>query len=74
MAIGPSVLMFPLLAAVLQPALAQNSPPVSSLTTGTKIVILDVVVTDSKQKPVHNLGASDFTVLENNAPQHIKSF
>jgi VWFA-related protein len=75
MAIGPNVVMFPLLAAIiLQPVFAQDSPPVSSLTTGTKIVILDVVVTDSKQKPVHYLSASDFTVLENNAPQRIKSF
>jgi VWFA-related protein len=75
MAIGPNVVMFPLLAAIiLQPFFAQDSPPVSSLTTGTKIVILDVVVTDSKQKPVHNLSVSDFTVLENNAQQRIKSF
>jgi VWFA-related protein len=74
MAIGPSVLMFSLLAAFIQPALAQNAPPVPSLTTGTQLVTLDVVVTDSKQNPVHNLSASDFTVLDNNAPQRIKSF
>ena len=74
MASGPIVVMFLLLAAALQPALAQTSPPAASLTTGTKIVILDVVVTDSKQNPVHNLSASDFTVFEDNAPQHIKSF
>jgi VWFA-related protein len=76
MAIGPNVVMFTLLAAtVLQPALAQDSSRVSSsLKTGTQLVVLDVVVTDSKQKPVHNLSASDFTVLENNAPQRIKSF
>jgi VWFA-related protein len=42
--------------------------------TGTQLVILDVVVTDGKQNPVHHLGASDFTVLENNKPERIKSF
>jgi VWFA-related protein len=76
MAIGPNVVIFTLLAAtILQPALAQDSPRASSsLKTGTQLVVLDVVVTDSKQNPVHNLSASDFTVLENNAPQRIKSF
>jgi VWFA-related protein len=68
-------LLLTLLAAVgLQPALAQSSPPAATLKTGTQLVILDVVVTDNKQKPVHNLTASDFTVLENNVPEHIKSF
>ncbi|MGF7180041.1 VWA domain-containing protein [Tunturiibacter psychrotolerans] len=76
MAIGPSVAIFTLLAAaVLQPALAQDSPRVSSsLKTGTQLVVLDVVVTDSKQNPVHSLSASDFTVFENNTTQRIKSF
>jgi VWFA-related protein len=63
-----------LAAAGLQPALAQSSPPAATLKTGTQLVILDVVVTDNKQNPVHNLTASDFTVLENNVPEHIKSF
>jgi VWFA-related protein len=64
-----------LLAAVVLPqAIAQNPPTVSSLTTGTKLVIVDVVVTDGKQNPVHNLTASDFTVFENGAPERIKSF
>lgn len=61
-----------LAAATFQPALPQTSSP--TFTTGTKLVIVDVVVTDNKQKPVHNLTASDFTVLENNVPEHIKSF
>jgi VWFA-related protein len=71
MPIRPTLLA--LLAAVtFQPALPQTSSP--SLTTGTKLVVVDVVVTDNKQNPVHNLTASDFTVLENNVPEHIKSF
>jgi VWFA-related protein len=71
MPIRPTLLAF-LTAAIFQPALPQTFPP--SLTTGTKLVIVDVVVTDNKQNPVHNLTASDFTVLENNVPEHIKSF
>jgi VWFA-related protein len=71
MPIRPTLLA--LLAAItFQPALPQTSSP--SLTTGTKLVVVDVVVTDNKQNPVHNLTASDFTVLENNVPEHIKSF
>jgi VWFA-related protein len=61
-----------LLAVTFQPALPQASSP--SLTARTQLVIVDVVVTDNKQNPVHNLAASDFTVLENNVPKHIKSF
>ena len=71
MPIRPTLLA--LLAAVtFQPALPQTSSP--SLTTGTQLVVVDVVVTDNKQNPVHNLTASDFTVLENNVPEHINSF
>ena len=36
--------------------------------------MVDVVVTDKNQKPIHNLKPSDFTVLEANAPQTIKNF
>jgi VWFA-related protein len=61
-----------LLAATFQPALPQTSSP--PLKARTQLVIVDVVVTDNKQNPVHNLTASDFTVLENNVPEHIKSF
>jgi VWFA-related protein len=61
-----------LLAVIFQPTLSQTSSP--SLKARTQLVIVDVVVTDSKQNPVHNLSASDFAVLENNAPQRIKSF
>ncbi|WP_158944218.1 VWA domain-containing protein [Granulicella sp. S190] len=61
-----------LLAATFQPDLPQRSSP--SLKAQTQLVIVDVVVTDNKQNPVHNLTASDFTVLENNVPEHIKSF
>lgn len=45
-----------------------------TLRTGTQLVIVDVVVTDSHQNPIHNLKASDFTVLEKNSPQQIRNF
>ncbi len=40
----------------------------------TNLVVVDVVVTDSKHNPVHGLKASDFTLLENNKPQQIRNF
>jgi hypothetical protein len=61
-----------LLVLILHPALPQTSSPL--LKAGTQLVIVDVVVTDNNQNPVHNLTASDFTVLENNVPEHIESF
>ncbi len=55
---------------------ASQQPPSSGITlhAGTQLVIVDVVVTDSHQEPVHNLKASDFTLLERNLPQQIKNF
>ncbi len=54
----------------------QSQPPQSGVTlhTGARLVIVDVVVTDGHQNPVHNLTASDFTLLEKNVPQHIQHF
>jgi VWFA-related protein len=48
--------------------------PITTLKANAQLVVVDVIVTDSKQAPVHNLQGSDFTVLENNATQHISSF
>ena len=50
-------------------------PPTQTPTiqANTKLVILDVVVTDNGI-PVHNLKASDFTIDEDKSPQTIKSF
>jgi VWFA-related protein len=52
----------------------QPSNSAVTLHSGTQLVIVDVVVTDSQQNPVHNLKASDFTLLEKNVPQQIKNF
>jgi VWFA-related protein len=58
-----------------QPAPPRNSQaPIQTLKAAAQLVIVDVVVTDSKQTPIHGLKASDFTVLENNAPQQITNF
>jgi VWFA-related protein len=55
------------------PAQSQSSP-VSTLKAKAQLVVVDVLVTDSKQQPIHNLKASDFTVTENNSPQQIVAF
>ena len=59
----------------------QSGPPkqtsqsaVATLHSGTQLVIVDVVVTDKNQKPVHGLKASDFTLTEEYVPQVVKHF
>src|SRR5262245_28952483 len=41
---------------------------------GVNLVTLDVAVTDKRRRPIHNLTAKDFTVLEDGVPQRIESF
>ena len=50
------------------------APSGITLKTATRLVVVDVVVTDSKDQPVHNLKQSDFSVFESNNPQTIRSF
>ena len=59
-----------------QPPATQQPPQsgVATLRAGTQLVVVDVVVTDKNQKPVHGLKASDFTLTEESAPQTIKHF
>jgi VWFA-related protein len=40
----------------------------------TRIVPLDIVVTDSKGRPVHGLGRDAFSVTENDVPQKVRYF
>jgi VWFA-related protein len=48
---------------------------VTTLKLSTRIVVLDVVVTDKKGNVVTtNLGKDDFTIVEDKAPQVIRSF
>jgi VWFA-related protein len=63
--------------AAQQPAPATPQPSqsgVATLRAGTQLVVVDVVVTDKNQKPVHGLKASDFTLSEENVPQAVKHF
>jgi hypothetical protein len=59
-------------------AASQASPPqnasVTTLTATARLVLLDVVVTDAKGKPVKGMKASDFTLLEDGAAQALSSF
>lgn len=60
------------------PSSAATSQPsskgVATLHSSTQLVIVDVVVTDKNQKPVHGLKESDFTLSEENVPQALKHF
>jgi VWFA-related protein len=63
--------------AAQQPAANRPQPSqsgVATLRAGTQLVIVDVVVTDKNQKPVHGLKASDFIITEENVPQVVKHF
>src|ERR1700722_9980054 len=68
----PRLLLLPLALCLAAPA--QTPQPIPTLKAHTQLVIVDVVVTDSHQNPVHNLKATDFTLLENKDPQQIKTF
>ncbi|HEY2912418.1 MAG TPA: VWA domain-containing protein [Candidatus Angelobacter sp.] len=45
-----------------------------TLRTNTRLVVVDVVATDSKGQPVTDLKAAGFTVLEDGKPQKISGF
>lgn len=65
----------PSLNAPAQPPQPQSqSSPVSTLKASAQLVVVDVIVTDSKQQPIHNLKTEDFSILENNSPQQVFSF
>jgi VWFA-related protein len=62
---------------VFQPLAHSQTPAPATAPTikaRAQIVIVDVVVTDKNQNPVHNLKQSDFNVLENSTPQTISHF
>lgn len=52
----------------------QTSDGVATMHVSSNMVVIDVVVTDSKQNPIHGLKASDFTLMENGKPQSISHF
>lgn len=74
------ILIWLLLTAVAAFAQANQSStqpddqPKTTLKASTRLVIVDVVATDSKGVPVPDLESIDFAVLENGAPQKISNF
>jgi VWFA-related protein len=52
----------------------QPGANITTLHSRSDLVIVDVVVTDKNQNPIRDLNASDFTLLEDNKPQQLKSF
>src|SRR5690349_6304402 len=62
-----------LLVSVTQPAAVAQKRE-ESLRIGVNVVTLDIAVTDKRRRPVSNLTAKDFTVLEDGVPQRIESF
>ncbi|HEY6348439.1 MAG TPA: VWA domain-containing protein [Candidatus Angelobacter sp.] len=56
------------------PSSPQDEQSKTVLKTNTRLVIVDVVATDSKGSPVSGLESIDFTVIENGAPQKISEF
>lgn len=74
--IGPLVTV--LLAAPVAPVSSDARPKAGqsqpTFRTGVDVVRLDVSVLDSKRRPVRNLTAADFTVLEEGEPRSILAF
>ncbi len=78
------LLLSALISPVLSPVLAQSpsnqqtppsgSAPITTLRANTKLVVVDVIVTDKNGQPVHDLKAPDFTLLENRTPQTFRAF
>jgi VWFA-related protein len=52
----------------------QDAPSIPTLRANTRLVVVDVVATDSKGNPVSDLKAEDFTVLEDGKPQKLSAF
>ncbi|HWF04070.1 MAG TPA: VWA domain-containing protein, partial [Candidatus Angelobacter sp.] len=52
----------------------QDSPSIPVLRANTRLVVVDVVATNSKGEAVPDLKAEDFTVLEDGKPQKISAF
>lgn len=66
-----SLLAAPLCA---QDSAASEQGPITTLRSTTRMVVLDVVVTDKSGRPVSTLTRSDFTITEDKTPQVIADF
>src|SRR5580700_7479656 len=70
-----ALLLFGALSCVAQqPSDPQQEPPITTLHADTRLILLDVVVTDKHVKPVRNLSKDDFTIQEEGENQVIASF
>jgi VWFA-related protein len=57
-----------------QQATPAPNEPAATVRSTTDLVVVDVVATDAKQNPIHQLTAADFTLLEDGKPQTPKVF
>jgi VWFA-related protein len=69
----------PAAAPAAAPAVTNETQPaattaVATIHARTNLVVVDVVVTDSKKNPVHGLQKSDFVLMEDGKPQAIRDF
>ncbi len=53
---------------------SDSSHPSTTIRSNPRLVLLNVVVTDSKGQPVHGLNQHDFSVFEDGKAQSIRSF
>ena len=61
-------------APVAQKQQSRTQPQLPTLRATTRLVLVDVIVTDDENRPVADLQASDFVVLEDGKPQKIATF
>jgi VWFA-related protein len=57
-----------------EPQSAPSADQVETFHSSTRLVVLDVVVTDKAGNPVKNLGKDDFTIVEDNVSQTVATF
>ncbi|MEI9978311.1 MAG: VWA domain-containing protein [Edaphobacter sp.] len=69
-----SIVTWALIVTTFAPQIAAQQPAVPTLSVSSRIVLLDVVVTDKQGRPVTDLKQSDFAVYEDQLPQKISSF
>jgi VWFA-related protein len=68
------LLLLPFGALIMLAQDMSTGPAIPTFKSATRLVLVDVVATDNNGRPVHDLKAEDFTVLDNGKPQSIVSF